>query len=227
MGRKIFVSYKYGDEQVKNLTNWENSKVRDYVTEFERILDSSDNIYKGESDNEDLSKLDEQTIWNKLRDRIYDSSVTVVFISPGMKEWWKSEREQWIPWEISYSLKETSRKNKNGDSVTSKTNAMIAVILPDEAGLYSYYLERKTCCSGGCNLHHTNKVFQIIRDNKFNYKKGNKRNCDDGSTIWSGECSYISAVKWEDLKKNYNIYVEEAVERQRNIDNYEIVKNIK
>lgn len=117
--------------------------------------------------------------------------------------------------------------NKNGNSDTSKTNAMIAVILPDEVGLYFYYLERKTCCLGGCNLHHTNKVFQIIRDNKFNYKKGDKRNCDDGSTIWRGECSYIAAVKWEDFKENYNIYVEEAVERQRNIDNYEIVKNIK
>lgn len=162
-----------------------------------------------------------------MRDRIYDSSVTVIFISSGMKECWKVEREQWIPWEISYSLKETSRKNKNGDSVTSRTNAMVAVILPDVAGSYSYYFERKTCCTRGCNLHHTDKVFQIIRDNKFNYKKGNKRNCDDGSTLWSGECIYITAVKWEDFKRNYNTYVEQAVERQRNIDNYEIVKNIK
>lgn len=89
-----------------------------------------------------LSKLSDDTIWEKLKDRIYDSSVTVIFISPEMKEIWKEEKDQWIPWEISYSLKETSRKNKNGDPVTSKSNAMLAVVLPDENGSYSYYLEK-------------------------------------------------------------------------------------
>lgn len=72
------------------MTVYENSTVRDYVTMFEEILDPSDNIYKGESEEEDLSSLSKETIWKKLRDRIYDSSVTVVFISPGMKESWKA-----------------------------------------------------------------------------------------------------------------------------------------
>ena len=146
MGRKIFVSYKYADHQVENLDAWSNSSVRDYVTEFENILEDSDDIYKGEGDDEDLSDLDEETIWSKLKDRIYDSSVTVVFISPGMKESYKKDKDQWIPWEISYSLKETSRKNKNGTPVTSKTNAMVAVVLPDTNGSYSYYLEEHSCC---------------------------------------------------------------------------------
>lgn len=39
------------------------------------------------------------------------------------------DKEHWIPWEISYSLKEVSRKNKNGDAIMSKTNAMIAFVL--------------------------------------------------------------------------------------------------
>ena len=148
MGKKIFVSYKYADTQVENLTLEKNSIVRDYVDEFEKKIDSSDNIYKGESDGEDLSNLSDDTIWEKLKDRIYDSSVTIVFISPGMRETLKKDRDQWIPWEVSYSLKETSRKNKNGDSVTSHSNAMIAVVLPDEDGSYSYYLESKKCCVG-------------------------------------------------------------------------------
>ena len=105
MGKKIFVSYKYKDNQVRNLSIYENSTVRDYVTKFEEVLDPSDNIYKGESEGEDLSLLSEGTIWEKLKNRIYDSSVTVIFISPGMKESWNSEKNQWIPWEISYSLK--------------------------------------------------------------------------------------------------------------------------
>ena len=36
LGKKIFVSYKYADEQVENLVMGENSTVRDYVDEFEK-----------------------------------------------------------------------------------------------------------------------------------------------------------------------------------------------
>ena len=226
MGKKIFVSYKYGDDQVENLSYYENSTVRDYVTKFEDVLDSSDNIYKGESDGEDLSVLSDDTIWKKLKDRIYDSSVTVIFISPGMKENWKLERDQWIPWEISYSLKEVSRKNKNGQAVTSRSNAMLAVVLPDSNGSYSYYLESRNCCGSGCTTHHTDKLFSIIRKNKFNLKNPNKKICDTGETIWYGEYSYIKAVKWSEFIKNYSTYIIRACERQDNIDDYDICKEV-
>lgn len=226
MGKKIFVSYKFADAQVENLSLYENSTVRDYVTKFEEKLDSSDNIYKGESDGEDLSNLSVETIWEKLKDRIYDSSVTVVFISPGMKENWKTDRDQWIPWEISYSLKEVSRRNKNGDAVTSRSNAMVAVVLPDENGTYSYYLESKNCCNSGCTTHHTDKLFTILKKNKFNLKEANKKMCDTGSTIWYGEYSYIEAVKWSSFISNYGTYIESACKRQDNIDDYEICEDV-
>lgn len=226
MGRKIFVSYKYADDQVENLTWWSNSTVRDYVTAFEGLVDSSDHIYKGERDGEDLSFLSEETIWQKLRDRIYDSSVTVIFISPGMKEARKRDRDQWIPWEVSYSLKETSRKNKNGESITSKTNAMLAVVLPDATGSYSYYLEERTCCASGCIAYYTDRLFQIIRDNQFNLKPAVRGVCETGKMVWYGDCSYIEAVKWCDFKADYNKYINAAYERLNNVDNYEIVKTI-
>lgn len=62
MGKKIFISYKYADDQVKNLVLGENSTVRDYVDEFEKKVDSSDDIFKGESEGEDLSDLSDDTI---------------------------------------------------------------------------------------------------------------------------------------------------------------------
>lgn len=225
MGNKIFVSYKYADDEVKNLSIYGNSTVRDYVTKFEENLSDTDHIYKGESEDEDLSELSEETIWSKLKDRIYDSSITIIFISPNMKNS-KSEKDQWIPWEISYSLKEVSRKNTNGDPITSKTNAIIAVVLPDSNGNYSYYLEDKSCCSSQCRMHYTDKLFTIIKKNKFNIKEPNKRKCDDGSIIWSGNHSYIEAVKWNDFINNYNYYIKLAYKRQENIEDYNIIKEV-
>lgn len=226
MGRKIFVSYKYADNQVENLPGANNSEVRHYVTEFEKILGNTDNIYKGESDGEDLSAFSEEYIWGKLRERIYDSSITIIFISPGMKDNAKEDKDQWIPWEVSYSLKETSRQNKNKDPITSQTNAMLTVVLPNTKGEYSYYLEPQTCCTSNCTGHHTTKLFKIIQNNKFNLKNANKRVCSAVSTVWSGDCSYISAVKWCDFKNNYNQYIDLAYIRRDNIDNYDIQKTI-
>ncbi|MDO4816236.1 MAG: TIR domain-containing protein [Bacillota bacterium] len=226
MGRKVFVSYKYADDQVENLTLFAESTVRDYVTEFEKRMDESDHIYKGEREDDDISNLSEDVIWQKLRDRIYDSTLTVVFISPGMKEPGKDDKDQWIPWEVSYSLKETSRKNKNGDAITSKTNAMIAVVLPDICGSYSYYLEDKTCCNSACVTHHTEKLFNIIKDNKFNIKDPDKGTCNAGTTVWRGEVSYIEAVKWKDFIADYNEYFDRAYNRQDNINNYKIEKSL-
>ncbi len=227
MGKKIFVSYKYADDQVENLNIWSNSTVRNYVDIFEGEVDSSDDIYKGEKDDEDLSYLTDETIWEKLKTRIYDSSVTVVFISPAMRESWKKDRDQWIPWEISYSLKETSRKNRNGESVTSHSNAMIAVVIPDKLGSYRYYLEPKNCCVNNCTEHHTENLFKILRNNKFNrIKNSSHRICDNDETIWTGTCSYIEAVKWSDFIKDYRWYIDKALDRQAHIDEYDIHKDI-
>ena len=55
-----------------------------------------------------------------------------------MKEPGKWQRSQWIPWEICYSLKETTRSDR-----TSHNNAILAVILPDSSGSYDYYDEDK------------------------------------------------------------------------------------
>lgn len=229
MGHKIFISYKYADSDVNHITGdyWESNTVRNYVDKLEEYLkDSSEHIYKGESDGEDLSKLSEDTIWEKLKDRIYDSSLTIVMISKNMKESWVNDKDQWIPWEISYSLKEVSRKNSNGTPVTSKTNAMLAIIVPDKNNSYSYYTYKKTCCSSGCRMLKTNTLFKNLRKNMFNIKKPNTSDCEDGSKVYYGESSYIISVKWDDFIESVDTYINKAYALQDKIDDYEIYKEV-
>lgn len=137
MGRKIFVSYKYADENVYSVPSVSDyrPKARDYVTWLERkFTDRTDHIYKGEHDDEDLSNMSDDYIWTKLKDRIYDSTITIVLISPNMKEAYKWDKSQWIPWEIAYSVRETTRND-----YTSHANAVLGVVLPDKNNRYDYY----------------------------------------------------------------------------------------
>ena len=228
MGHKIFVSYKYADSDVKQLTNsWYHDTVRTYVDKLEEyISEVSEHIYKGETDGEDLSGLSDDTIWEKLKDRIYDSTLTIVMISKGMRQTYLPDREQWIPWEISYSLKEVSRKNISGNMVTSSSNALLAIILPDTYGSYEYFTFRKTCCSNPCRSYKTNFLFEIMRKNMFNIKRPNKKDCDDGSTVYYGDSSYMTTVKWEDFIKDPESYIDKAYDIQSKIERYDVYKEI-
>lgn len=231
MGHKIFVSYKYADNDVYNILGsgyWGFCTARDYVDIIEKILGESDDIYKGESDGEDLSQLADETIWSKLKDRIYDSSITIVILSKGMKENQKEERYQWIPQEISYSLRETPRKNKNGDSITSHTNALLAVVLPDRTGDYSYFMESKSCCSSGCTYYYKQSplIFNIMRGNLFNQKKPNSDICTNNSTIYHGDYHYMLCVKWSDFENDMSTYIEKALDIQAKKDEYNVQKTI-
>lgn len=228
MGRKVFVSYKYGDTQVQDLNvyeeNWlgQNIKVqtkaRHYVNELSEILDNEDHIFKGEDDGQSLADFSDEYIASALRDKIYDSSITIVLISKGMKTY-EAEKDQWIPWEISYSLKEYTRNGR-----TSLSNGILAVVLPDENGSYCYFINHDSVCN--CINYNTPFLFQILKDNMFNIKEPNRRLCN-GSYVYTGDSSYIQSVKWEDFKSIPNYYLNKAIELRDNKDDYNITKTVK
>lgn len=220
MARKIFVSYKHKDCSVYPI-NGGITTARDYVDELIGLFED-DEIYKGEG-NEDLSKFKDETIQTHLRDKIYDSSLTLVLISPDMKNSWEPESDQWIPWEVSYSLKAITRSGR-----TSLTNGMLAVVLPDLASSYSYFLEDNTCLDCHCRTLHTNKLFQILRDNMFNIKEPTFNNCPNhlSDSVYIGHSSYIYSVKWGDFIADKETYLQMAKDIREQIDNYNIVKTV-
>ena len=218
MGRKIFVSYKYGDQQVQALANnpWDTT-ARHYVTLLQEQLDREDHINKGEQDGQSLADFSDATIESKLRDRIYDSSLTAVLISPGMKSA-APERDQWIPWEISYSL-----RNKTRDGRTSGPNALLGIVLPDKSGSYGYFIEDNTCPLCKSRTIKTNTTFGILKANSFNVKAPEYADCNGhqgGGKVYRGRASYIQYVKWQDFRTNPKAYIDSAYAAQSAIDSY-------
>ena len=229
MSNKIFVSYKYYDTDVYQYRDLEkiqnpNSNIEDkhvtprsYLNKLSEIL-SEYAIEKWEKDDEDLSEFQDSTIESKLKEKIYDSTITIVLISPHMRDKLKLEIDQWIPWEISYSLKEITRNNR-----TSKTNAIIAVVLPDANNQYSYCIEQTDCC----------KIlkfdfFNIIERNFFNNKNPECSKCKIcGQLHYIGDDShYFAYATWREFIENPKKYIDIALEHQDKKDKYKIAKEV-
>lgn len=231
MARKIFVSYKYADSLVQDLNITEEveflgtkvrkkvqTTARHYVDKISEAIEEEDHIYKGEDDDESMESLSDETIASKLGDKIFDSSVTLVLVSKGMKNPFLPEKEQWMPWEISYSLKEQTRQDHR-----SKTNGVIAVVLPDEFGSYEYFITYDELCK--CRTLNTPFLFQILSKNMFNVKEPNRRECN-GKWVYSGDYSYIQSIKWVDFIEDLSKYIDKAIEIRDKKDEYVLNKSI-
>lgn len=231
MGRNVFISYKYKDERVNKLQDiyedeeggvkkrvFRSTRCRDYVNVLMEKITGDDHVYVGEKDGESLKDFSEGTIGSELADRIFRSSVTIVLVSKGMKDPTLTEKDQWIPWEISYSLKEQTRENQK-----SKTNGVLAVVIPDETGSYEYYITRDDQCN--CRTLNTLFLFKILEENMFNIKEPQRRECN-GRWIYSGESSYIKSVKWDEFIIDPSTYIDKAIELRNRKEEFDLKKNI-
>lgn len=201
--RKIFVSYKYKDWNVQPLSRYTPTADTNFLHTPRHYVDNiidvvgADHIYKGELSGEDASHLTDDTIDSRLKEKIFDSSVTIVLLSANMCDRTKLEKEQWIPNEVAYSLRYKTR----GD-VTRKPTGIVAVALPDINGSYQYAVAHKSCVTEW----QTASFFKILSINMFNRKNKNQSVCNMcfGQHHIGNDHSYIYPVRWSDFIRDHN-----------------------
>ena len=192
MAHKTFISYKY-------------SEARDLRDRIVDALGDDAQFYRGEtSDSPDLTDTSTENIKKKLRDMLYDTSVTIVIISPNIKD------SKWIDWEIEYSLKRNTRKGR-----TSHTNGVIGVIMKVN-GSYSWFKNYKRN-SDGCSVatYEDWKVYDIINKNRYN-QNPKKYSCNQCKCVNPLTGSYIAFVEEEDFMVNPKTYIDNAYDKSEN-----------
>ena len=194
MARKTFISYKYSDV-VEGKTN----NLRDRI-----IVKMGDDakFYRGEDGyTKDLSSYSASYIKETLKKMIRDTSVTILILSPNMKQ------SQWMNWELSYSLSEIERNGR-----TSHSNGVVAVIQKQPTyGILDGYAWLKMW-NGSWDI---SKTFELVRLNQNNKKFYAPYSLSD---------NYIDIITEDMFLRDPFKYIEEAYNKSQNIDNYNLRK---
>ena len=201
MAHKTFISYKYN----------EATETRDKII---KALGDDATFYNGEtSESPDMSDESTTKIKNSLKDMIYDTSVTIVVLSPNMIQ------SNWIDWEIEYSLKCISRNGR-----TSKMNGIVCII-QDNNG-YDWIRGSRNK-DDGCKVtvYEDILMYEIINKNRFN-QEPKEYNCSTCKCYDPLTGSYISIITEDAFLKKPKDYIENAFDKSQNESNYEITKQI-
>lgn len=201
MAHKTFISYKYNDAK----------ELRDRIIE---ALGDDATYYKGEDGySDDLSSLKAETIKEYLKDMLFDTTVTIVVISPKMLQ------SKWIDWEIEYSLREYMR---NG--ISSHTNGVVGVVMNDwPSG--TGWIKTNHHNADGCSpvSYDEAKLFDIINNNMFN-QTPKEYACETCRTVDALNGSYIALVDEDEFLLDPSKYIDNAFEKSQNLWNYNLCK---
>lgn len=199
MAHKTFISYKYNEAR----------KLRDDIID---ALGDDANYYKGEtSDSPDLTDKATNTIKKNLTDMMFDTSVTILVISPHMKE------SKWIDWEIEYCLKKITRKDR-----TSHVNGIVGVIQKVD-GDYSWFKHTQKYDDGFESWYYEDSyLYDIIKNNRFNQNPKVYSNQKHKTVDWLTG-SYISFIEEETFLNDPNKFIDNAFNKSENDgDGYDI-----
>lgn len=192
MAHKTFISYKFS----------EATKLRDDII---GAWGEDASYYKGETkDSPDRTNQAEGTIEKALTDMMYDTSVTIVIISPHMKE------SKWIDWEIEYCLKNITRKGR-----TSHKNGLVGVIQKVNNS-YDWFKKHKVN-SDGCSVstYDDSYLYDVIKRLRYNQEPPVYL-CPNCKCVDYLKGSYMAFVEEDDFLSNPDKYINNAYEKSEN-----------
>lgn len=204
LSNRVFISFRFRD----------GNKYKEELTE---LFHDSVKVINC-SEDKDRSNMSEDTIRKYLYDKLRNTSVTIVLITPEAithQKNWYGKYDDWMHDEIRFSLE---------DRENNRCNGLIAVYVPEAE---SSILCKTTCerCDSKCTLTSIYDFDNIVRKNMMNVKAEYKRNSCDG-VYDSNYDSYCSLVSWEDFKNNFEDYITKADNKRFEIYKYELKKNM-
>lgn len=201
MAHKTFISYKYSEAR----------ELRDKIIDS---LGQDASYYKGETaDSPDLTDRKTETIKQHLKDMLFDTTVTIVIVSPNMRQ------SNWIDWEIEYSLCNYNRSGK-----CSSTNGVIGVLMKVN-GRYDWIRSQTSHPDGCTSIGYSSSLLpDIMQGNRYN-QVPKEYTCSQCKTIDRLTGSYISLVDEDEFLASPKRFVENAYEKSQNLWNYDICKH--
>lgn len=201
MSRRVFISFRYNDDH----------KYKEYLS---RLFSASDTVIN-HSESQDRSNMSEDTIKRYLYDKLRNTSVTIVLLTPQAINHQKKSTiygyvyDDWMYDEIKYSL---------DDRDGNRCNGLIAVYTPEAKNL----VIESTPNSESTTIR---SFDNLVRKNMFNIRQNYKHNPKAG--IYDSKLDhYCSLVSWDTFINNFDYYIELAAKKRENKEQYDITKRM-
>lgn len=206
MATKVFISFRFSDgKEIKD-------ELVDLFDESTEVINRSEDV--------DRSQMSKDTIQEYLYEKLKDTSVTIVLLTPeavSYRKNWIGHYDDWLYDELRYSLEDRNNNRTNG-VVAVYTDDAKDMILESSSHYCAHCQETKSC--------RTLKSFDnLARKNMLNIKQSYKKNpCND--LYDDSHDSYISLVSLEEFKQDYTKYIDNAKDKRDRLHEFNIYKRM-
>ncbi|EMF0511255.1 TIR domain-containing protein [Enterococcus hirae] len=206
MATNVFVSFRFDD----------GKELKDELVE---LFDISTEVIN-RSEDVDRSEMTEDTIQSYLYDKLKNTSVTIVLLTPKAVNYKKNcigEYDDWLYDELRYSLE---------DRKSNRTNGVVALYTDESKSmLIESSIHKCSVCNKERNSSTILNFDNLVRKNMLNVKEQYKFNtCNN--LYDRDKDSYISLVHFDDFKTDYQKYIDSAKEKRDRKEEFNLVKRM-